>query len=40
MKYRKLGSTGMDVSILAYGASPLGNVFGETDEAEGVRAVH
>jgi L-galactose dehydrogenase len=29
----------MAVSIIGYGASPLGNVFGETDEAEGVRAV-
>lgn len=30
----------MKVSILAYGASPLGNVFGTTDEREGARAVH
>jgi len=30
----------MEVSILAYGASPMGNVFGETPEAEGERAVH
>ena len=40
MRHRKLGLTGMEVSILAFGASPLGNVFGETDEAEGIRAVH
>lgn len=40
MQYRTLGKTGMEVSIIGYGASPLGNVFGETDEAEGVRAVH
>ncbi|MHC4418651.1 MAG: aldo/keto reductase, partial [Planctomycetota bacterium] len=40
MEYRTLGKTGMEVSIIGYGASPLGNVFGETDEAEGVRAVH
>ena len=40
MEYRTLGNTGMEVSIIGYGASPLGNVFGETDEAEGVRAVH
>ncbi|MHC4636384.1 MAG: aldo/keto reductase [Planctomycetota bacterium] len=39
MEYRTLGKTGMAVSIIGYGASPLGNVFGETDEAEGVRAV-
>lgn len=39
MKYRKLGKTDIEVSILAYGASPLGNVFGETDETEGFRAI-
>jgi L-galactose dehydrogenase len=31
---------GMKVSILGFGASPLGDVFGATDEAEGQRAVH
>jgi L-galactose dehydrogenase len=40
MEYRPLGKTGMEISIVGYGASPLGNVFGETDEAEGVKAVH
>ena len=40
MEYRTLGGTGMEISIIGYGASPLGNVFGETDEAEGIRAVH
>ena len=40
MEYRKLGKTGMDISIVAYGSSPLGNVFDETDETEGIRAVH
>lgn len=40
MRYRRLGKTDMDVSILAFGVSPIGNVFGETDEAEAVRAVH
>jgi L-galactose dehydrogenase len=40
MEYRTLGKTGMKISIIGYGASPLGNVFGETDEGEGVRAVH
>ena len=40
MEYRTLGKTGMKVSVIGYGASPLGNVFGETDEAEGARAVH
>jgi L-galactose dehydrogenase len=40
MEYRTLGKTGMEISVIGYGVSPLGNVFGETDEAEGVRAVH
>lgn len=40
MEYRALGKTGMDVSVVSYGASPLGNVFDKTDESEGVRAVH
>jgi len=40
MQYRPLGKTGMEVSIVGYGASPLGNEFGPADEAEGVRAVH
>lgn len=30
----------MNVSLLSFGASPLGNVFDETDENEGRRAVH
>jgi L-galactose dehydrogenase len=30
----------MQVSSVAFGASPLGDVFGTTDEAEGRRAVH
>jgi L-galactose dehydrogenase len=40
MQYRPLGKTGIQISVIGYGASPLGNVFGETDEAEGIRAVH
>ncbi|CAM4106668.1 aldo/keto reductase [Paenibacillus alkaliterrae] len=40
MKYRKLGKTGLDVSALSFGASSLGSVFRETDEAESVRTVH
>jgi L-galactose dehydrogenase len=40
MRYRVLGSTGLHVSILGFGASPLGGAFGDIDEAEGVRAVH
>ncbi|MCU0793292.1 MAG: aldo/keto reductase [Opitutaceae bacterium] len=40
MKYRTLGATGVNVSILAYGGSSLGAEFGVIDEAEGVRSVH
>jgi L-galactose dehydrogenase len=40
MLYRTLGNTGLSVSILGFGASPLGDVFGITDATEGVRAVH
>jgi L-galactose dehydrogenase len=40
MKTRKLGNTGLDVSILAFGGSSLGSVFHEIDESEGIRTVH
>ncbi len=39
MEYRRLGKTDIDVSIIGYGASPLGNEFGEIEVAEGQRAV-
>lgn len=40
MKYRPLGKTGLDVSVLGFGASPLGNVFDTCDEQEGIKTVH
>lgn len=40
MEYRKLGSTGLDVSCLSLGASSLGGVFHDIDEAEGIKTVH
>jgi L-galactose dehydrogenase len=40
MKYRKLGKTGLDVSVLSFGASSLGSVFREINEDEGFRTVH
>jgi L-galactose dehydrogenase len=40
MRYRSLGSTGVEVSVIGFGASPLGDVFGVTDPGEGRRAVH
>jgi L-galactose dehydrogenase len=39
MNYSALGSTGLRVSRLGFGASPLGDVFRKTDPAEGSRAV-
>jgi L-galactose dehydrogenase len=39
MQYRPLGQTGLQVSALGFGASPLGDVFGRIEEGEGVRAV-
>ncbi|MFD0675073.1 aldo/keto reductase [Cohnella sp. GCM10027633] len=39
MKYRALGQTGLDVSVLSFGASSLGSVFRDTDEAESIRTV-
>lgn len=40
MNYRVLGKTGLEVSVLGFGASPLGGVFGAIDEQQAVRAVH
>ena len=39
MIYRTLGRTGPPVSIVSYGASPLGSVFRAIDEADGIRTV-
>jgi L-galactose dehydrogenase len=40
MQYRTLGRTSLNVSVLGFGASPLGDVFGITDPKDGERAVH
>ena len=40
MPYRRLGRTGLNVSVIGYGGSPLGDVFGPTDPSERKRAVH
>lgn len=40
MDYTELGKTGINVSRLSFGASALGGVFGDIDEADGIRAVH
>ena len=40
MEYRKLGRTDLEVSVVGFGASPLGDVFRRTDPLEGQLAVH
>lgn len=40
MRYRTLVNTNLEVSILSYGASSLGSVFGKIDENEGMRVVY
>lgn len=39
MRYKRLGKTGLNVSVIGFGAAPLGNEFGAIDEAEAERAV-
>lgn len=40
MKYRVLGKTGWKVSVLGFGAAPLGGTHGAIREKDGIRAVH
>lgn len=40
MHRRRLGRTGLEVSVLSFGASSLGGVFHATDDAESIRTVH
>ena len=40
MRYRKLGKTELEVSILGFGGSPLGGVFGDVDAVECIQTVH
>jgi L-galactose dehydrogenase len=40
MEYRQLPGSGLRVSTIGFGASPLGNEFGTIDPSEGQRAVH
>ncbi|EFJ45553.1 hypothetical protein VOLCADRAFT_93987 [Volvox carteri f. nagariensis] len=37
---RPLGSTGLEISVLGFGASPLGGVFGDIDESAAIDTVH
>ncbi|BCU78123.1 aldo/keto reductase [Luteolibacter sp. LG18] len=40
MEYRKLGNTGLDVSVLGFGASSLGSVFREVSVEDCIATVH
>ena len=40
MKYRVLGKTVWKVSVLGFGAAPLGKTHGDFNEKDGIRAVH
>ncbi|EPS64828.1 l-galactose dehydrogenase, partial [Genlisea aurea] len=39
LERRPLGNTGLNVSCLGFGASPLGNVFGQVSESDAIDAV-
>ena len=40
MEHRVLGKTGLQLSLIGFGASPLGNEFGQVDLKDAVHAVH
>lgn len=40
MQYRVLGKTGLEISVLGFGVSPVGNVFEPVTEQEGVSSLH
>lgn len=40
MHYRPLGQTNLQLSVLGYGASPLGGVFGPVDDREASHCLH
>ena len=40
MEQRVLGNTGLQVAALAFGAAPLGDLFGQIDETAAIEAVH
>lgn len=40
MKYRSLGNTGMNISILGLGTAPLGGAYGGFEKSRAIRAVH
>src|SRR5205085_9803531 len=40
MQYRPLGKTGLNVSVIGFGAATLGDEYGVLDSETGKRAVH
>src|SRR5271165_5401565 len=40
MEYRKLGRTGLELSVLGYGTGPFGDLYGTVDAEECKRAVN
>ena len=41
MKYRKLGNSGIDVSVIGHGTWAMGNdFFGDIDESAAISAIH
>ena len=40
MKYRPLGKTDLKVSMIGFGATTLGNEYGDIDTSTGINAVH
>lgn len=40
MEYRKLGQTDLQLSLVGFGTATLGNLYGDMDADEGIRAVH
>lgn len=40
MQYRQLGRTGLNVSVLSFGASSLGDAFRVTNDQDAIRTVH
>src|SRR5438309_4548073 len=39
MRYKRLGKTGLNVSVIGFGTAPFGNEFGAIDEIEAERSV-
>src|SRR5207248_9577402 len=39
MQTRPLGKTGLNLSVVSYGAASIGNEYGNLDEAQGIRSL-